>query len=327
MKATFISASLAATLVFPSAAQSLTAQVEANGYSFSLAPVVTSNSEIVHFTSYDGLSGTPLLECDAVSCYAGEEFRPASLGSNSFAADYLVADSLGIYEYGTVLITASAPDGDGNGQLDALERLRPGNFSISGTTYPDWNYFGLYYNSSISASIVRSAGNLEGNVSGIFSNPAQTASFTGDSSLSGANGPVSYEIGGDSLLWTLSQLDIDGTYRTFIGSSAINRNGTTSIEVPGFALYDSASGTWLYTNTATLDRDGFVFRGIVELVDGGPFTSWADYKYMHVEVTDNNDTDSDGLPDLVSLPEPEGLLMLASGVMLLMTAGRRRILP
>jgi hypothetical protein len=123
----------------------------------------------------------------------------------------------------------------------------------------------------------------------------------------------------------LGQLDIDGTYRTFIGSSSINRLGIDAIEVPGFALYDSASGEWLYTQTTTLDRYGFVFRGVVELVDGGPFTSWPDYIYALVEVTDSNDTDNDGLPDLISLPEPEGLLMLASGVMFLMTAGQSRI--
>jgi hypothetical protein len=325
MRAVIIGFLLGATLTFAGDARSLTAHVEADGYSFSLAPATTSNFETVYFTSYDGFSGTPLLECDAVSCYAGEEFRPTSLGSNSFVADYLVADNLGIYEYGTVLVTASTSDGDGDGQLDALERLRPGNFSVSGTTYPDWNYFGLYYNSSISASVVRSAGNLEGVYSGVFSNPSQTASFVGDCSLSGASGPVSYEIGGDTLLWTLGQLDIDGTYRTFIGSSSINRLGIDAIEVPGFALYDSASGEWLYTQTTTLDRYGFVFRGVVELVDGGPFTSWPDYIYALVEVTDSNDTDNDGLPDLISLPEPEGLLMLASGVMFLMTAGQSRI--
>jgi len=36
----------------------------------------------------------------------------------------------------------------------------------------------------------------------------------------------------------------------------------------------------------------------VELFDGDPSTSFVDFRYCHVEILDNNDTDGDGIPDL-----------------------------
>ena len=116
---------------------------------------------------------------------------------------------------------------------------------------------------------------------------------------------MSYEIAGPTLEWALSQRGIDGTPRNYTGISQLVRNGTDEIEIPSFALSDSGTGLSILTRDATLQRFGNVFRGIVSVFDGEPLTSWDDYQQFRVELTDSNDTDSDGLPDIVSLPEPE----------------------
>jgi hypothetical protein len=142
---------------------------------------------------------------------------------------------------------------------------------------------------------------------------------------SGADGTVSYDIGGALLQWSLQKRLLDGQVRTFTGISSINRIGTAEIEIPSFSLFDSGTGLSILTMDATLIRFGYEFRGTVEVFDGEPSSSWDDYTHLLVQVTDNNDTDGDGLPDLISLPEPGGLVMLANGVIFLAVAGRRRI--
>jgi hypothetical protein len=311
-------------LVSPGVSIALVAAVGADGYSFSLAPVSASNGDIIYFTTYDGSSGVPLLECGAV-CIASEEFYPNGLGSTQYVTDYLVADYLGIYEYGTYVMNVSSSDADGDGMLDVLELQRPGGFSFSGATYPDWNAFDVYYNSTVSGSTSRSPGVRQGTYSGTFSNPTQTASFAGIYALSGAYGTVEYFLDGDpTLYWNLSRRAIDGTIRTFIGASSVSAIGTDTLIVPSFLVYDSQSAWFLQTFELTLTRSGNTFRGTLELVDGELGTSWRDYIDFKVEIVDNNDTNGDGLPDIIYAPEPSGWLMSVAGMGLLIVFSRLR---
>ena len=105
-------------------------------------------------------------------------------------------------------------------------------------------------------------------------------------------------------------------------------NGTDEIEIPGFTLFDSLTGLSIFTESATLSRTGNVFRGIVTVVDGEPLTSWDDYQVFLVELSDPNDTDSDGLPDIVSTPEPaaaaQALVALATVIWLRRHSDRKR---
>jgi len=75
---------------------------------------------------------------------------------------------------------------------------------------------------------------------------------------------------------------------------------------------------------ATLYRDGNRFRGIVEVFDGETSTTWSDYTAFLVEITDNNDIDGDGLPDLIALPEPTGATSLVTGLVGLIALSRAR---
>jgi len=286
-------------------ARALTASVEANGFAFSFGAAATNAGFTLFFTTYDGSSGSPLEDCSGDFCTVSQEVAPATIGSATYRSDYFAQDNSGTFEYGSGFMTLVASDGDADGILDPLERTRPGNFSFSGSTTPDFNAFGIYVTSSVSGSVQRSANSLVGTYSGSFSNTTQSASFAGAYSLSGASGTVEYQLGGGFLDWHLVQRGLDGTLRTFTGTSPFSRDGIDSIATPSFALYDSASSLALFVNGATLQRSGNIFRGTVTLADGGVDTSWADYTTYRVEITDPNDTDADGLPDLVSVPEPD----------------------
>ena len=76
-----IGATVMALIFLPTAGYGLTAAVEVDGYSFSLNPTGTSNGDTIFFTTFDGLSGVPLLDCDAVTCTVSDEVTPTFLGN------------------------------------------------------------------------------------------------------------------------------------------------------------------------------------------------------------------------------------------------------
>ena len=286
----------------------LEAQVVANGFSVSFGPAATNANFTILFTTFDNSTGPPLLDCGPSFCTISNELAPTSPGSRTYRTDYLAEDALGIFEDGTATFTISTTDGDGDGLPDALEIARGGNFSFSGTAVPHFNAFGVFVNSTVSGSVSRSSQNRTGTYQGTFSNATRSAIFAGAFALSGASGTVQYEIGGSTLQWSLSQRGIDGITRTFTGVSQLVRNGIDELQIPSFALLDSGTGLSILTRSALLQRHGNVFRGIISAFDGEPLTSWDDYEDFLVELTDPNDTDSDGLPDIVSVPEPRAIV-------------------
>lgn len=298
-------------------AQILSADVDADGYSFSIGPAATGAGFTVFITTFDGSSGVPLSDCVGNICTVSQELAPVVPGSNSYRADYLAATAQGVFEYGALAGTLPLSDGDQNGIADVLQRVKPGGFSFSATTSPHFDFYDLYLTSTISVTVNRSASQRVGTYSGSFSNAFQSAPIAGAFSLAGATGTVSYEIGGETISWSLSRQELDGSVSVYSGPSSIIRQGTDAIEIPGFALTDSGAGLSILTKAATLARVGSVFRGRVDVFDGEPETSWPDYTFFHVTIADNNDTDSDGLPDLVAVPEPFRGWLVASAALLI----------
>jgi hypothetical protein len=283
-------------------AAGLTASVEADGYSFSMGAAATSAGYTVFFTTHTDSNGPPLADCGMTTCTVSGELSPVSLGSTQYWSDYFAQIPAGTFEYGSVLVSIGASDADGDGLLDVLQREHDGDFSVAGTTVPDFNAYNLYFNSSISASVQRAAGSVVGTYSGTLSNPSVSPSFAGNFALLGLSGTVEYNLGGPFLTWNLSQRGIDGVLRTFTGASHFDRVDSSAISIPSFALADSTSDLFLFVDAATLTRSGNVFQGFVSVEDGGVTTSWPDFVAYRVKIRDDNDTNEDGLPDLV--PEP-----------------------
>jgi hypothetical protein len=315
---------IAGLLVCPSISGALVAQVGADAYSFGFESASTSSGDTLYFTTHDGLSGPPLLECGAV-CVSSDEASPNSPGSTEYYTDYLVADSIGVYEYGTAILNIASSDSDLDGMLDALELSSDGGFSLGGLTYPDWNAFGIYFNSTVTGSTLRAPDLREGTYSGALSNPIQTASFGGTYALSGAYGTVEYSLTGSPTLdWTLTRRAIDGTLRTFTGTSPVSFIGTDTLVLPSFDVFDDQSSAFLETVAGTLARSGDTFRGTLELIDGELSTSWRDYAFFNLEIIDRNDLNADGLPDILDVPEPDFVAQIALYVLALAVAARRR---
>lgn len=291
-----------------------TATFIADGYSISLQPATTSLGHIVVFTTYDGTSGPPLIDFDGT---VSSEVRPLTLGSTTAYTDYVILDEIGPYEFGSIAFSLNSSDTDGDGMLDALELDNPGNFSFSGTTQPDLNAFDIYFNTPFEGSVVRQAGSRAGTYSGSYTNPSASASFSGIFSLTGAAGTVTYTPGSDILTWNLSLTEITGQVYQLTGTSTYTANGTDQISIPSFLLTASPGGLGVITQPATLNRSGNTFRGIVEVVDGGPFTSWPDYKAYRAELTDTNDANSDGIPDITSVPEPSAAILALTALLVL----------
>ena len=89
-------------------------------------------------------------------------------------------------------------------------------------------------------------------------------------------------------------------------------------------VFDSLSGLSVLTQPVTLTRSGSVFKGRLSVVDGEPLTSWADYRHFELEIDDPNDIDMDGLPDIVSLPEPAAAAQALASLLTLLCLNRRR---
>ena len=49
-------------------------------------------------------------------------------------------------------------------------------------------------------------------------------------------------------------------------------------------------------------------------MDGGLDTSWRDYVDSYVEIVDDNDTNGDGLPDILNVPEPGAMVASVAGL-------------
>ena len=124
----------------------------------------------------------------------------------------------------------------------------------------------------------------------------------------------------------MSLRSVDGVTRQYTGVSGINRLGTDAIEIPGFAISDSFSGLSILTQATTLTREGNVFSGPLRVFDGEPVTSWDDYQDFRLRIVDPNDTDGNGIPDIVQLPEPS-LLVLQLTMAFTLVALRRRGSP
>jgi hypothetical protein len=305
-----------------------TAAFSADGYAVSLQPAGTSLGETVFFTSYDGTTEVPIFDDLGTSLLFSSEVRPLVLGSNILYTDYLISFSTDAfndtYEFGSVAFLLNASDADGDGLLDVLELSKPGTFSFSGTTQPDANAFDIFYNTPFNGTVVRQAGSRRGTYSGSYVNPSAAASFSGVFSLSGAAGTVTYTPGSPILTWNLSLTEITGEIYQLTGTSTYTANGTDQILIPSFTLAISPIGLSTTTLPAVLNRSGNTFRGTVEVVDGGPFTSWPDYTTYRANLTDSNDANNDGIPDITSAPEPSAGFLQLTALVVVAALRRRR---
>ena len=245
----------------------------------------------LYFTSYDGKSSWPLNDSNRVS----GELKPLYSGSSSFVTDYLVANSYGIYEHGTVSLSISSTDSDKNGVPDWLQKNMSVNEYISGNSQVHYLSPTAYGgDSSISGTFTRSAGLSSGNynlnytITGVGS-----AKATGVWYIGFYEGTVKY----DNSIYEIDAqtLNSSGNKVTATGSSEYSISSSDNLNIGVLNLSYGSSTVQL--QAGSLSRDGNTYSGFAKAVDGNTDTSWADYVDWYIEITDPNDGDKDGVPD------------------------------
>gem|GEM_PF-3117064 len=73
-----------------------------------------------------------------------------------------------------------------------------------------------------------------------------------------------------------------------------------TVSFNAFSIQVNGYGT-LTVNAFTLTRNGNKYNGNLTVSDGNLANSWVDYEMIHLSITDNNDADGDGIPDLSDL--------------------------
>lgn len=245
----------------------------------------------LYFTSYDGKSSWPLNDSNRVS----GELKPLYSGSSSFVTDYLVANSYGIYEHGTVSLSISTADSDKNGVPDWLQKNMSVNEYISGNSQVHYLSSTAYGgDSSISGTFTRSAGLSSGNynlnytITGVGS-----AKATGVWYIGFYEGTVKY----DNSIYEIDAqtLNSSGNKVTATGSSEYSISSSDNLNIGVLNLSYGSSTVQL--QAGSLSRDGNTYSGFAKAVDGNTDTSWSDYVDWYIEITDPNDGDKDGVPD------------------------------
>ena len=270
-----------------------TATVKAYGMQFSLLPTQTSEGTTVYFTSYDGSSSSPYQ--DSSTGFISNEFRQQSSGSAVFRADYMAGDGYVIEEYGTISFNISNTDSDGNGVPDWLQKENAVNLSVTGNSSLHWQNPGWGSgNTSITGSFTRVAGQSQGNYTVYYNIEGYNISASGNWYIRYFEGTLEYDNGSFKL--AIQSNNFDGIPITVLGSSSYTSATENSLTLDSIQLSGAVGN--IVSKRSTFQRNGSVFSGSLELVDGEPDTSWVDYEDWYLEIQDSNDADGDSIPDL-----------------------------
>ena len=289
-----------------SSAQDRTASGTVTSFSLSFGTLTGSNTGGYNFQMYfstpDGIPNEwPLGLFNGAASY---EIMPSTPGGSTYSTDFAVYDTTHGYYYarGPMAISLPSTDSDGNGCPDALQVNR--SFSNVGTATtseyasPDGGNSWFYYGErSYTFTFNRNAGSALGSFNGSGYDPTSrsTSTFSGGFNVEGGTGNAVYNPTSRSITFGGNSFSFDTSGS---GTSTYTRISDDQVSVAQFNFVTS-DGYTRVIKAFTLNRSGGYYRAYpVELVDGDPRTSYADFKYCHVEIFDNNDADADGIPDL-----------------------------
>lgn len=251
-----------------------------------------------YFSTYDGRDDIPPLNTvsGGLTYYSGE-IRP--IGNGAFATDYISYSSIyGALEHGFIVGNYPTTDNDANGVPDFLQLENAGGFTITASqtaVYP------TRLTASLTLSVTRSAGQVLGTYSYYY--PSTGRSGSSSWSIAHIGGTCSYTRGQPNpLTLALSTASFTGVVTTGSGSSTSTVNSLNQVTLPGLTV------NWLDGKTTTtalpsvLSRTGNRYRGPLTIVDGLSETSWPDFTQWMLEVTDNNDSNGNGIPDWSDTP-------------------------
>lgn len=273
-----------------------TAQLRMYSHSFELDSHVNPFGSIVYFTTYDGLTGQPLAHNDSIS----EEVAPSPDSPSIYLTDFMVFASSDMISYGSMSFRMPTQDLNNNGVYDWLEAANSVNFSVSGTLAVEWPTEAVA-SIPFNAVFQRGAGDGIGSVSYTYDLVVvdETVSVSQTTSWEVTNlvGEFSYDATGDAALGASAAL-YGGIY-SLQGDGSYSISDDDLVRVNQMQVTDSVDNYIL--EAMDLARAGNVYRGNASLDDGIPGTPWEDFTDWYVTLTDPNDADGDGIPDLTDL--------------------------
>jgi hypothetical protein len=293
-------------------AQSKTASVALHGrsiqmFSSNTVSVIGSGAINWYFSSYVSQYSTIRVDLttQAGSMRVSDELSPSSSPGSYWGGFAKISQANGsMLEFGSYTLAMPTQDADGNGIIDVLQNRNDGSFIATGTLYSLLGSFPAQF------GFTRNAGGAFGSYVATISaaNGRPQQNIAGNFRLSGYSGSVSYNRStGNILNFTLSVLTPPGAAGsvtslaaggTASGSVTYTLSGTDTVNYPAFVL-TATSGVKYNVKAGSLTRSGTSYRGAMILEDGYPDgTYWQDYTDYVVEISDGNDSNGNGIPDL-----------------------------
>jgi len=269
----------------PTLAAGGTLTVSGKSYSLMLNDAVVymgGNQVRFYFTTYDGNRYTYPYYYDATKQMIYRNYELKKLG-NTYYTDYYCVRNGMISDIGEISFTLGSIDSDNNGIDDICEINKSVNVTVTGNWYSIDGSSG-----AISGTMIKNSGSQQGYyslfVKGTFAGdiPATGDFYSGILSGDASYSRMNYSITINYTI-TYSEQGASNQLQTFyevIDSDTVKIIGRD--EVP----------------TTILVRYGNNYYATVELSDGNLGTFWPDYQKWYYVITDNNDIDRDGIPDL-----------------------------
>lgn len=287
------------TLITVNATSSKSTSLIGLGMSFQLLPsnqlaTAAYGNVTTYFSTYNGPSGSFLL--DSSSNGVSGEIRPRQGSVGVYEGAFAQGNSSAYVNYCYYQVNfptnsnGGIIDTNNYGVPDVLEYQNSGTFTATGTAFS--TVFNLPFN--ISFNFARNAGSSTGTYTMTTSAGTATSTITGNFNLSNGTGTLSYTRGALNSM-TITETGVSNTM-SLVGTTSFTVVDQNTISYPSFQLKRSDGGIFV-ANAGTLTRSGKVYRGTLNVVDGLLQTYWPDYVNTVLIITDNNDTDGNGIPD------------------------------
>ncbi len=256
------------------------------------------------FTTFDGKTTLPLYDQVGTTFIFSGELRPRAGQPAIFEADYInYTTQLGFYAYGSYVLTLPTTNLGLNGIPDIFQFDKSGTVAYSGFLQPDsiaiqGNPVQGQLQKVANSSVVQ-------NTFTAFNSDGTVQPFSGQIHLLYVAGQIDYTRGiTNQLTLTLSgKLFGNAESATFTATMPFSIQSANQVNLPTFSLAGPLGLTQV--DATTLKRVGTKYSGSIKLSDGNISTHWADFTDWILEVTDNNDANQNGVPDLSdAIPAP-----------------------
>ncbi len=268
-------------------------------YPSAAAPAAGSTNVVTYFSTFNGTYGGFLT--DPNTGFVSGELRPRSGSPGVYEGAYSFVGSSGtLIDYGSYTVTLPTTDADGNGVPDVLQYNRTGTVSGTGTgqsAVPNGPAF------TDTLQLTRATNSETGTYTFTTQNSAGVTNVaTGTFSLVTYQGTVTYTRGTTNSM-TVSVTGVITGGNTLTGTTTYTTSGTDQLSYAAFTL-TSSSGDIFSAQAGTMVRNGSTYVGALNLADGWDETYWPDYATYSFQITDPNDSNGNGIPDLTDSLAP-----------------------